>query len=146
MRFTQASFYGYNELMSSNTVLSAFISFYLISGVITVRVRTANELSFWPTFFQRNAVQIVPFLVYLGVYTVTSFLHMMSVHEGNVAFGFTLATLHGYSFIVIYSILTNVLAGKTEDEPEKEKNEDEDALAEEKDPEKGEEEDFTYIA
>lgn len=53
-------------------------------------------------------------MLYLGTYTFTSFIHMMSVHEGNVAFGFTLATFHGYSFIVIYSLLMSFMEGKPE--------------------------------
>lgn len=39
---------------------------------------------------------------------------MMSVNERNVAFGFTLATFHGYSFIVVYSLMANFLEGKGE--------------------------------
>lgn len=46
---------------------------------------------------------------------------MMSVNEGSVAFGFALATFHGYSFIVVYSLMANFLQGKGE----KDKDEDE---------------------
>lgn len=53
---------------------------------------------------------------------------MMSVHEGNVAFGFSLATFQGYSFIVVYSLLVKFMEAKPDEEaPEEvEKIEDED--------------------
>lgn len=77
---------------------------------------------------------------------MTSLIHMMSVHEGNVAFGFLLATFHGYSFIIIYSLLVKFIEGKEEDKPaQKENAEDEEKGLTEK--EAGEEEDdVPYIA
>lgn len=70
---------------------------------------------------------------------------MMSVHEGNVAFGFTLATFHGYSFIVIYSILMSYMEGKPEAEDEKLKpaDDEESGLGEGGE---GDEDDVPYIA
>lgn len=94
---------------------------------------------------QRNVGKMLPFMLYLGTYTLTSFIHMMSVHEGNVAFGFTLATFHGYSFIVIYSLLMKFMEGKPEEsEEEKEKIEDAESGLGEGGEE--EEEDVPYIA
>ncbi|CRK87583.1 CLUMA_CG001380, isoform A [Clunio marinus] len=114
----KTSYYGFNELMSSNTVLSAFISFYLISGVLT-----------------RNTAKILPFMIYVTTYALTSVIHMMSVHEGHVAFGFLLATFHGYSFIVIYSLFMKFLV--VEDGETTEKFED--------DIEYGEDDDVVHI-
>ena len=71
---------------------------------------------------------------------------MMSVHEGNVAFGFSLAAFHGYSFIVIYSILANSIAGKPVEETPEEKekiNDEESGLG---DGDDGADEDVPYIA
>lgn len=63
----------------------------------------------------------------------------MSVHEGHVAFGFTLATFHGYSFIVIYSLLAQSLDGspaKTETDKEDDDDDDVDSGLNDDDPEK----------
>lgn len=61
---------------------------------------------------------MLPFMVYLGVYTFCSFIHMMSVHEGHVAIGFLLAAFHAYSFIVIYSLVMQFVEGGTPEDPE----------------------------
>lgn len=68
---------------------------------------------------------MTPFLVYLSTYTLTSFIHMMSVHEGNVAIGFLLATFHGYSLLIVYSLLMQFIEGKEEEAAPEDKTEEE---------------------
>lgn len=70
---------------------------------------------------------------------------MMSVHEGNVAFGLTLATFHGYSFIVIYSLLVKFMEDTPEEKSEETENiEDEDIELVEAG--KGKEDNQSYIS
>jgi hypothetical protein len=96
---------------------------------------------------QKNPNKILPFLLYLGTYTITSFIHMMSVHEGNVAFGLSLATFHGYSFIVIYSLLVKFMENKPEESSEDAEKieEEEDLELELVEAEKGKEDNQSFI-
>lgn len=85
----------------------------------------------------------MPFLIYLSTYTLTSFIHMMSVNEGNVAIGFLLASFHGYSLLIVYSLLMQFIEGKEEEAAPEEKAEEEETGLTEK--EAGDD-DIVYIA